>query len=127
MSVFDMHRAYSPRNKEYMVLKKMLFSIMLSLAAFQAVPNEYDGHLGGFTASTKEMAVVALREPCVFSSRLSIPEQIREEGWGVAKRFDKDGVKQGCWLPAENYVLFVWEDGTVGWMWQHQFRRMRLA
>lgn len=104
-----------------MVFLTMLTAFLLAVQGGNPAPS------GGWAASDATQAVVALKQPCPKHILDQIPVQHRAN-WRLAKGFLKDKQFTGCWYPWGNeYILFLWEDGTTSRVPQHLFQILREA
>jgi hypothetical protein len=112
-----------------MLVKKALTAILACLVAFGPVgaSEEWNDTVVGFVATRPDGVFTAYSQlACPPHIKATIPKEHRDF-FRLAKWTDPLGTAVGCWAPYQEYVLFVWGNDLYGHMYQHEFRKLRVA
>jgi hypothetical protein len=109
------------------MFKKLWTAIMLSIAVSACVAsNEWNDTVIGYVGARPDGVVLAYRHPCPEQIAKKIPKKYRES-FQYARFTNPAGLLNGCWMPIDDkgVVIFLWEDGSYGWMYQYKFNLLR--
>lgn len=105
-----------------MVVKCLLAAMLFPMAAKGST--EWNDSVIGHVAERNMSVYILLKTPCP-TPILGLVQKKARKGFLYAEEQGPSGLVKGCWIPVNNQIVFIWEDGAVGILPQRVFNLLR--